>query len=222
MNETVILGINPTFFLKKVEPLTFPSRFMDGKFSEINVEFVKSLRSENQKLEKKQEKSIGIITKCKENKLFMLTDKNNNVFTCITTNNYDPDKPFQICMWSREQFNHTWVGIPYRMEIDSEGNYIFYTEGIYCCFECAYNDALFKARRSNHLSIGSCVSEDMLLKIWFNMCYPRKTLKYNPSPFYHETNLGPLTHDEYHSQKSIYIPTSGIVVIPSKKIAVKL
>lgn len=224
MSDTVILGINPTFFLKKVEPLSYPSKFLSGTYSQIDINYVKNLRRENEPTttKKQQDKTIGIITKSTYDKLFMMTDKNNNIFTCVTTSNFDPEQKINLCLWCRDNFEHSWIGIPYRMEIDEHGTKIFYTEGTYCCFECAYSEAKFKAKRHKiHLS-GAYLSEDVLLKILFNVCYPGKKLIASPSMFYHEINGGPLKHDEFHSGKSKYIPVSGVVIIPIKKMAIKI
>jgi hypothetical protein len=216
MSETVILGIQPTFYLKKIDPLSIPQKFMNGAYKNITFETIQSWK----KVSKETSQPISVIGTNKLDKIFTYSDRNNNVFTCITTNNLNPGAN-QICYWCRDSFSHPWIGIPYRLEQSISKNY-YYTDGCYCSFECASAEMDSMMKKSIILHGGLLTSPNILLKLLFHAIYPHKHLKSAPHFSYHERNGGALSDNEYYESRSYFLETSGIVILPFKKVVIKM
>jgi hypothetical protein len=216
MSDTVILGISPTFYLKRINPLSFSQKFFDGEYNRINIEYV---RNNLKRHEICQIKPIEIMSNDPLSKRFTMVDRNNNTYTCVTTNNNDGKE--KICTWCRGVFGHTAIGIPYRVEyFDSE--VIYYTDGCYCCFECGSAELSEKSKTRFNRYYGLYVTADILLETLYERIFPGKKLNKSPHFTLHERNGGSLTDDEYYGNKSIYIETSGIVLLPTKRISIQL
>jgi hypothetical protein len=215
MSETVILGIQPTFYLKKIDPLSIPQKLVNGDFKNITLELVQGWK----KHAIEQKNQISVIGTNKMEKMFTYSDRNNNVFTFVTTNNFK--MAHTICQWCRIHFSNPWIGIPYRLEQSIDKNY-YYTDGCYCCFECAYAELCSMMKKSHVLHGGLIVSPNILLESLFQQIYPGKYLKASPEFYHHERNGGALTDKEYYENKSELIETSGIVIIPYKRMSVKI
>jgi hypothetical protein len=56
----------------------------------------------------------------------------------------------------------------------------------------------------------------------FHSVYPEKTLQASPPFYHHEKNGGALSDKEYYENKSLFMETSGMVVVPYKKVFVKI
>ena len=214
MSETVILGIQPTIYLKKIDPLSIPQKILNGNYKDITLETIQAWKKTT-----KETHQISVIGTNRLEKMFTYTDRNNNVFTCVTTNNFQPSNP--ICQWCRLSFSHPWVGIPYRLE-QTQTKVYYYTDGCYCCFECASAEVDCISKKSYVLHGGLLMSPNILLDNLHHVIYPNKKLKSSPPFYHHERNGGSLTDKEYYENKSQYIETSGIIIMPYKKISVKL
>lgn len=215
MSETVILGVQPTFYLKKIEPLSVPHKLINGDYKNITLDFIKEWRIES----KEPRNQISVIGSNNQDKMFTYADRNNNIFTFVTTNNFKTTET--ICQWCRVSFHHPWVGIPYRMEQSREKKY-YYTDGCYCCFECAYAEINSMLKRSYIFHGGLYLSPNILLESIFREIYPNKKLRASLPFHYHERNGGALNDKEYYENRSEYLETSGIVIIPYKKMSVKI
>jgi hypothetical protein len=215
MSETVILGVLPTFYLKKIDPLSIPQKLMNGDFKNISMDVIKGWRKES----KEPKNKISVIGTNKLDKMFTYADRNNNIFTFVTTNNFKLSAP--ICQWCRVGFSHPWIGVPYRMEQSVNKNY-YYTDGCYCCFECVYAEINSMLKRNFVLNGGSFLSPNILLENLFREVYPNKSLKPSLPFYYHERNGGALSDKEYYENRSEYLETSGVVIVPYKKMAVKI
>jgi hypothetical protein len=213
-SKTVILGIQPTIYLKKIDPLNIPQKIINGEYKDMTIETLQSWKKST-----KESHQISVIGTNRLDKMFTYTDRNNNVFTCVTTNNFS--FPNTICQWCRISFNHTWIGIPYRIEQSQTKTY-YYTEGCYCCFECAFAEIESISRKSYVLRSGLLMSPHVLLENLFLTIYPTKHLRPSLPFHYHERNGGAMNDKEYYSNRSQYIETSGIIVMPCKKISVRL
>lgn len=214
MSEAVILGIQPTIYLKKIEPLSIPQKITNGDYKNITLETIQTWKKST-----KESHQISVIGTNRLEKMFTYTDRNNNVFTCITTNNFQEST--QICQWCRLNFQHPWVGIPYRVE-QTQTKIIYYTDGCYCCFECAMAEIESISKKSYVLHSGLLMSPNILLLNLHSMIYPNKSLRASPPFYYHEKNGGSMSDKEYYQSKSQFIETSGIITVPYKKISVKL
>lgn len=218
MSETVILGIQPTFYLKKIDPLSIPQKILNGSYKTFTIDQIIAWRKapkENAPVHQ----AVSVISSNQQEKMFTYSDRNNNIFTCVTTNNFGNTNT--VCQWCRIPFQHPWVGIPYRLEQTDTKDY-FYTEGCYCCFECAAAEVNVISKRFHILHSGLLTSPNILLESMFASVYPGKTLQASPSFFHHEKNGGSLSDKEYYENKSLFMETSGIVVVPYKKIYVKI
>lgn len=216
MSETVILGIQPTFYLKKIEPLSIPLKFISGAYKEITLETIQGWKKTAKET---TSHPITVIGTNKMEKMFTYSDRNNNVFTCVTTNNFNGNST--ICYWCRGAFSHPWIGIPYRLEQSTTKDY-FYTDGCYCCFECAASEMNSIEKKSRVLHGGLLTSPNVLLNLLFSALYPEKLLKPSLHFSYHERNGGALNDKEYYENRSYFMETSNIVVIPYKKVSVKM
>jgi hypothetical protein len=216
MSDTVILGISPTFYLKRINPLLFSQKYFNKEYSNIDVEFVKNNMKRHQLNPMKQ---IEIMSSDPLSKKFTMIDRNNNTYTCVTTNNFNGKQ--RICGWCRDMFSHSWIGIPYRVEY-TEDVTIFYVDGCHCCFECAYAELSPNSKIRFNRYNGLYVTADILLETLFEKVFPGKTLVQSPHFSLHERNGGALNDDEYYSNKSMFIDTSGVVIIPTKKISLQV
>jgi hypothetical protein len=216
MSDTVILGISPTFYLKRINPLSFSQKYYNGEYKTINLEYVKNNMKRHQVNPMKQ---VEIMSTDPLSKRFTMVDRNNNTYTCVTTNNFDGKE--RICSWCRGMFTHSWIGIPYRVEYYDEET-IFYTDGCHCCFECASAELSKTSKIRFNRYNGLYVTADILLETMFERIYPGKKLIQSPNFSLHERNGGSLNDEEFYTNKSIYVETSGIVVIPTKKISLQL
>lgn len=216
MSETVILGIQPTFYLKKIDPLNIPTKILSGEYKSVTLEQIQGWKKA---VKETVHKPVSVISSNQQDKMFTYSDRNNNIFTCVTTNNFSSET--SICQWCRLPFTHSWIGIPYRLEQTASKNY-YYTEGCFCCFECASAEVNLLSKRIHILHSGLLTSPNILLETMFRSVYPEKTLRASPDYFHHEKNGGALTDSEYYQNKSIFMDTSGIVVVPYKKIFVKM
>jgi hypothetical protein len=215
MSETVILGIQPTFYLKKIEPLMVPQKLVNGDYKNISISLIQNWKKET----KEAKNLVSVIGTNRQDKMFTYSDRNNNVFTFVTTNNFK--MAHTICQWCRVQFTHPWVGIPYRLEQSLDKNF-YYTDGCYCCFECAYAEVNTMLKRSHILHGGLLLSPNILLENLFHEVYPKKALRPSPEFYYHERNGGALSDKDYYENRSEFVETSGVVIIPYKKMAVKI
>lgn len=216
MSDTVILGIQPTFYLKKIDPLNIPAKILSGEYKNITLEQIQGWKKIVKEI---PHQTVSVIGSNQQDKIFTYSDRNNNIFTCVTTNNFSPQG--SICHWCRIPFQHSWVGIPYRLEQTLTKNY-YYTEGCYCCFECAAAEVNLISKRMHVLHSGLLTSPNILLENMFRAVYPDKKLGCSPDFQHHEKNGGALTDKEFYENKSVYMETSGIVVVPYKKIYVRI
>jgi hypothetical protein len=215
MTETVILGIQPTFYLKKIDPLQIPSRILNGEFKDVTLESIMGWK----KTTVEPAHQVNVIGTNKYDRMFTYSDRNNNIFTCVTTNNFINAN--KVCQWCRLPFLHSWIGIPYRME-KSPSMCIFYTEGCYCCFECVEAELQSICHKPHILQSGLLMSPNVLLEVLFKKLYPEKKLFASPHFSLHEKNGGALTDKEFYEERSFFLETSGIVLMPYKKIAIKM
>jgi hypothetical protein len=216
MSETVILGIQPTFYLKKIDPLSIPSKILGGEYKNVSLESVQAWKKSTKDTSHQQ---VSVIGTNQQDKMFTYSDRNNNIFTCVTTNNFSPNGA--TCQWCRLSFQNSWVGIPYRLEQTQTKDY-YYTEGCYCCFECAAAEVNLISKRVHILHSGLLTSSNILLETMFKSVYPDKTLICSPDFRLHERNGGALSDKDFYENKSLFLETSGIVIVPYKKIFVKI
>ena len=215
MTETVILGIQPTFYLKKIEPLQIPTKILSGDFKQITLETLSGWK----KTTTEPIHQVNVIGTNKMDRMFTYSDRNNNIFTCVTTNNVGCQNV--ICQWCRLPFTHSWIGIPYRME-KSPNMSIFYTEGCFCCFECVEAELQSVCHKSHILQSGLLLSPNVLLEVLFKKLYPGKKLYASPHFTLHERNGGALSDKEFYDERSYYMETSGVVLVPYKKVFIKM
>jgi hypothetical protein len=216
-SETLILGVNPTFYLKKIEPLSIPSRLLHGDFKNITLSSICIEKGLNVVQEVK---TIEVISNNPLSNRFTLNDRNNNTFTCVTTNNFEYNEK-KLCQWCRLPFTHSWVGIPYRLEVcDNENTY--YTDGCYCCTQCVAAELRERSRIRFNRYNGLYVSADVLLEHLHSQLYPNIPLISAPHFYHHVLNGGALSDKEFYGHKTPFVETNGIVLIPTKRIGISV
>lgn len=223
MADTIILGIAPTFYLKKIEPLEIPLKYEEGKYSHIDLNYIKKIKAVDRL--RAEAKNVEVIGANPLERKFTLTDRNNNTHTCITTNNIDYNDDGSVkermCYWCRVPFNHSWVGLPYRLEIDIYDVHTYYTDGCYCSFNCVMAEINEKSRNRINELFGIKVSSLVLLECLHSRIYTEESL-YPSLPFWHhEFNGGALNDKEFYGNKHIYIPTTSTILVPTKRVAIQ-
>ena len=146
--------------------------------------------------------------------------------TNTTTTKNNEKRPLAFCIWCRREIEGTPLGIPISMEIDKYQNRtIFAVENTFDTFGCAlamvkkiygcnrmYKDPLY-------------MDTEQLLHCMYYAMYPDKVDKRIEEAkdwrLLH-CNGGPLSDNEYDSQKYQYIPMPSVVLSPIKRQYVKL
>lgn len=220
------IKINPTFFLKGLDPQKLLSDYQSGVFARQPI--IKS------KIKIKENSIVLTPTYSTSNysPLFSIKDKNNCSVIIATTN----QKDFEIftktggnlpiggrCEYCREDFTHVSIGYPiaYQETLALCNDhyrvlYTFWVEGKFCTFECALGYVqLMLSKPSNYRDI-TIYDSERLLKLLYKLIHPTETLRPAQDPRLLKINGGPLTREEWQTKKHIYIRTDRVLIIPVK------
>lgn len=222
------IRINPTFFLKGIDPQKLFLEYQSGVFSRQPVQKTKIEITQNTAI---LANSYGTNN---YSPMFSIKDRNNCSVVIATTNN----KSFEVftksggelvsggrCDYCKEDFNTIRVGYPIAFQetiiLDTQSQYrtlyTFWVEGIFCSFECTL--AYIKLMLSRPYEYRDSVMNDSerLLKLLYKLMYPNgKPLLPAQDPKLLNTNDGPLSKEEWKENKHTYLRSDRILILPVK------
>jgi hypothetical protein len=105
------------------------------------------------------------------------------------------------------------------LEVGENSN-TYYTDGCYCCTQCAAGELKERSRLRVNRYHGLYVTADVLLEHLHGQLYPSIRLTAAPHFWHHQSNGGALTDQEFYGEKTPFVETTGIVIIPTKKISI--
>lgn len=220
--------VNPTFLLKGINPNELLNDYQNGQFSVIKPSpGGKIVIAKNM---------IVVAPKYSDSNhehIFSFKDKNNIDMIYATGNhtNYEiylaggEELPVGgRCDWCKEDFTHESLGYPIGYQeqtilVDDHHRviYVFWVEGEFCCFECAFADL----KRSNNQTptyrdINIRDSETML-KMLFVIMFPNESVL-QPAKDYRllKFNKGSLDKEEWKNTKHKYFRTERVLMVPAK------
>lgn len=204
--------ISDKITLRKINPIEAHKKYEQGivstiTFEKINIKQVNSL-------------NFGDSSENPLNKCYEYIDTSTNQRKIFTTNHIIFDKeglkdkklPDDNICYTCHNKTDNGIGLPIDMEV-IEDKIIFYTEGLYCCFEHFIHlttEDKYKKYNSEHFT-----------KIMYHLMYPNK--KYHlmviksPQTELFPSNHGPLTNNEIKSNNHTYINVPGIIYYPGKR-----
>jgi len=201
MKSTLIVGIVPTFHLKKVDPLEVYQRLIKGDFKSI----VKNVRSA-QPIESRE---INVYGSNSDDASFTFKDHNNLLQVIVSSNHNDR----KTCDWCKQSIpdDSIIIGVPISYAFQA-GNHIIDMEG--CChsFECAFS--YLKRFRGYHVSTFDPIyaNSETILRFLFSLCYPGETLKDAMDPRIYKQMGGSVSNIKHHS----YVRLPSVVIQKAK------
>nr|QBK90132.1 MAG: A1L transcription factor/late transcription factor VLTF-2 [Pithovirus LCPAC102] len=115
------------------------------------------------------------------------------------------------------------LGIPLKLDIENDKNgkcksTLFHVEGNYCSFEHLYDVIKNKIMRPYNDINCNYSKVDHNVRIMFNLMYPNRSfIKMAFSPSLLNENGGSLKREDYDSGEYNYIPTPGLILLPTKQ-----
>jgi hypothetical protein len=172
MNSKLIVGIVPTFHLKKIDSLDIYQRLIKGEFKSVN-------HTKKTPTNVANTQEISLHGNNSDDSTFTFKDHNNLVQVIVTSNHYDRHR----CDWCLQPMKESDISIGVPITYDYQGgNHIFEMEG--CChsFECAFS--YMKRFRGYHVSTFDPVymNSETILRFLFHLCYPDEVLRDSPDP----------------------------------------
>lgn len=171
-------------------------------------------------------------------------DRDSGVFTCkdkhnksyvVATTGHDNIRIFLTdcekmvngrCGYCGEDFIGERVGCPIKHEetpilTEDEGRvrivHTFWTEGIFCSFECCYAHVRNNMIKPYNFRKVGTESTEFLLKFMYRLLYPdRDVLRPAPDVDLLISNGGSLTSEEWHSGKHEFFRSIKVTAIPAK------
>jgi len=229
--DGIILSINPTFFLKKVDPFDLYQKYNSGCFSNLDISLFLDI---NVKIKNKKINVLSLGND-KESDLFSQIDNHNQIQIFATTNcNYynafnnlevDYRKKEYKCDWCDRSFIHTPKGIPIEKEIfisNSENKEIkiYHTPTCHCTLSCAYATYIWETSNIRSPKFSLYNKSYSLLKELFNL--ESLFMKESPDPKLAKWNGGSLEEREFFQEKEKFVTIGDIVFSPAKIIYEKI
>lgn len=202
----LITGVQPTFIISDIKFDEIYKKYCEGYYNNLTLEGIKSGRPK-------------IVSKIKK-KEFVSEDENKERYVIsdnrgIKVSFINVMKPSTICQWCRRSMDKVEqkVSIPMSIKYKSDEDNsctTFIGHGTYCTFECCYAD-LNRTYKHNIKFKDS----GTYLNFIYERLYPNKKLKQAPDFILHESNGGPLTDEEFHSDSHSYYNTGRYKIIDS-------
>jgi hypothetical protein len=206
------MSINPTFLLRGVDPVASLEAYKSGKYSRV-TEPPSSVSPVGPV-------SLVINNSGPDSEFYTYRNKNNSHMHVITTNHKAyraviDNVPYlpKCCLWCRGPIEADPIGIPTKLVVDSDNNYIFFLDRpSYCSFECCFAEIC----RDNLRCVRDPLHGDseVLLKFFFRLATGQEELRAAPDWWLLDTNGGPLSREEYRLHR--YTRTPNIVTLPIK------
>ena len=227
--KTTVFRVSENFSLRKIDPNLIALNFFKGEYL-------------NRKISEKKIKKGNILKIGKDvgndmsSEVYRFKDKDNNNQTIYTTNhalyNYVTKKnegkilenPILKCKYCKRGNLKSPIGLPISMEIDNE-NVKFLVIDSFCDFGCTFSYLKRKNTESRLYRGPIYTNAEQLLYSLYYRVYPDrvgKNIKDKPDWELLRENGGPLTDEEFDSEKADYFPIPSVTVSSTKKQYIKL
>lgn len=208
---STVININPTFLLRKVDPIKVESDYRNGRYNDVSI-------SDIQKVNVGPVKIPTILTSDPNSRSYFYKNQNGSTKIIFTTNNsmYDTTKTTTTCFYCKKIIPKSKAcGIPYKLEQK------ILTDGILRIFHC---DSSFCSPEEvfswlKHILSGPPRFRDPkyadsieLLHLLFSFMYPGKVLRESPpAQVIHELDEEGKTYDKHE-----FIPIVGVITNNTK------
>lgn len=224
-----IVGINPTFLLRKIDPVKIRDKYFNGDYAQltlpntkINVTVPANLMTIQPTLGTSPECDVYTF-RTKSNTLQTVATTNHQAYVILTTQGITPPLGGE-CDWCRLKFEHSALGIPVKIEEvrpdpNTEPTLIYYVDKCLCSFECCL------AYLKKHYSLSYrhrdplYIDSEQMLRSLYSKIHPKAgflSLRQANDPDLLRVKGGSLEVAEYRDAKHIYERTPNIVVAPIK------
>jgi len=222
-----IVRVSENFTIRKIDPKIITQRFFKGEYKDRTLTENK-IKTTNGSI--KLGKDVGQkIT----SEVFQFKDRNNNYQTIYTTNHSlykyvsenSTEIPILKCKYCKRDKLKNPIGLPIAMEIEKNGNVIFYTIDVYCDFGCAFSFLKRKNSENRFYRNSLYMNAEQLLYCLFYRIYPDKIGKKIKSKVDWDLlreNGGSLTNEEFDSESFEYMPIPSVIMLPTKRQYIKL
>ena len=212
------ITFQPTFVLKKVDPLKIMKAYTEGAYSTLTLPKTKI---------SVEASTVPSITGATNS----FRDKYNCIITIHTSNNeaikalptYKPR-----CFWCMQDLvsdKSAHVPIPTNVQVwtdysKNETTYYFETDaggkggGCCCSFQCALSYVRHFTEGKGSSYNYSNEQKEIYLRTLYNICYPNNKEPLQPAPDFRllHYNGGTMTPDEFKATKSVFIPLPNIIM----------
>lgn len=222
------INITPTFLLRGVDTHNVINEYINGKLLQ------RPIKNEIIKISTSNVDILPEYSKNTEDQIYSYTDKGNIKKLVGTTNHiiYNVSKSLSQnklssniilpegtkCMWCRYELDRTCIpiGIPIRVS-KTDQQFTFYTDGMYCSFECCYADL----KRNNRYPITYrdplYMNSEHLLKYMYSVLHPNeKPLQDAPDWRILKENGGFLDRKDFVSKSHKFYRTYNVIISPCK------
>lgn len=204
------VSINPSFFLKKIDPCQVYEKYKNGKYSHLSLP-----ESKEKKMEKHTSELFNKYEQNMENPIFIFKDKANYNQVVATSNCQKETTGSFICDWCRYPFKGERVGIPLKVEIEKGMPTIVHNEGCFCSFECCLSEVKWRRGVSFSYRDPLYMDSEQLLRYVYRLCYPKgEVLREAPDFRLLRNNGGSIDLDDFFSKTHKYVRTSQVLQNP--------
>jgi hypothetical protein len=225
MANKAVIGIVPTFTLRRVDPKEVYDKYLKGCYAEMKFPKEKislSISSTATNPTMSSSPDAGVFCSRLKNNTFQVIATSNSIPYSIYMNNGQNLPVGGECMYCRKKFETDALGIPTRMKEYRDSNnrlsLIFYMDDCsYCSFECAFAALKFYSNGQANVYDPLYMDSEQLLRYLYSIVYPNAGhLRESPDRRLHQRFNGPLEDDAFYSNKHAYIRTSNVILAPLK------
>jgi hypothetical protein len=222
-----IVGINPTFLLRKIDPVKIREKYFNGEYASLTLPSTKINVTVPPNLMTMQP-TLGTTPDCdvytfrtKSNTLQTVATTNHQSYVILTTQGTTPPQGGE-CDWCRLRFDHPALGIPVRIEEvrpdpTAEPTLIYYIDGCMCSFECCLAELKKHYSLSYRYRDPLYIDSEQMLRSLYAKVHPKAGFLRSANDFQLlRANRGSLEATEFRDPKHIYERTPNIVVAPIK------
>ena len=227
--KTTVFRVSENFSLRKIDPKLIALKFFKGDYIDRKISEKKIKKGALLKLGKNVGNDIN-------SEVYRFKDKSNNNQTIYTTNHalYDyitkksegkiSEMPILKCKYCKRGSLKSPIGLPISIEIDKE-DVTFNVIDSFCDFGCAFS-YLKRKKGESRIYRGPIYdnAEQILYALYYRVYPDRvgKDIKDKPDWDLLRENGGPLTDEEFDSEKANYVPIPSVKISSTKKQYLKL
>lgn len=200
----LITGVQPTFIISDIKFDEIYKRYCEGHYNNLTVESIKANRPKIVSKIKKKE----FVSEDESKERYVISDNRGIKISFINVM-----KPSSVCQWCRRSMSKVEEKLSIPISIkpsDDNTNTTFLGFGTYCTFECCYADLNRTYKHNIKFKDSSAY-----LNFLFDRLHPNSNLKQAPDFVLHESNGGPLSDEEFHSNSHTYHNTGRYKIIDS-------